>query len=84
DVWKNARPYVDPAVYADVALRLDTQLRDAKWWRDACLQYFRQYSRMPIPDNVESPSHTIDELMKIKLNISNYESPSPELLNRVR
>lgn len=84
DVWKNARPYVDPAVYADVALRLDTQLRDAKWWRDACLQYFRQYSRMPIPDKVESPSHTLDELMKIKLNISNYESPSPELLNRVR
>lgn len=84
DVWKNARPYVDPAVYADVALRLDTQLRDAKWWRDACLQYFRQYSRMPIPDKVESPSHTLDELMKIRLNISNYESPSPELLNRVR
>lgn len=84
DVWKNAQPYVDPAVYADVALRLDTQLRDAKWWRDACLQYFRQYSRMPIPDKVESPSHTLDELMKIKLNISNYESPSPELLNRVR
>lgn len=84
DVWKNARPYVDPAVYADVALRLDTQLRDAKWWRDACLQYFRQYSRMPIPDKVESPSHTLNELMKIKLNISNYESPSPELLNRVR
>lgn len=84
DVWKNARPYVDPAVYADVALRLDTQLRDAKWWRDACLQYFRQYSWMPIPDKVESPSHTLDELMKIKLNISNYESPSPELLNRVR
>lgn len=84
DVWKNARPYVDPAVYADVALRLDTQLRDAKWWRDACLQYFRQYSRMPIHDKVESPSHTLDELMKIKLNISNYESPSPELLNRVR
>lgn len=84
DVWKNARPYVDHAVYADVALRLDTQLRDAKWWRDACLQYFRQYSRMPIPDKVESPSHTLDELMKIKLNISNYESPSPELLNRVR
>lgn len=84
DVWTNARPYVDPAVYADVALRLDTQLRDAKWWRDACLQYFRQYSRMPIPDKVESPSHTLDELMKIKLNITNYESPSPELLNRVR
>jgi len=84
DVWKNARPYIDPEIYADVAIRLDTQLRDAKWWRDACLQYFRQYSRMPVPDSIEAPSHTLEELMKIKLPISNYESPSPELLNETR
>lgn len=77
----------EEALYADVAERLDTQLRDAEWWRDACLQYFARFSRMPLPANVPAggtPSHSLDSLMKIKLPITNYESPTPYLLNSAR
>lgn len=77
----------EEALYADVAERLDTQLRDAEWWRDACLQYFARFSRMPLPANVPAagtPSHSLDSLMKIKLPITNYESPTPHLLNSAR
>lgn len=77
----------EEVLYADVAERLDTQLRDAEWWRDACLQYFARFSRMPLPANVPAggiPSHTLDSLMKIKLPITNYESPTPRLLNSAR
>lgn len=77
----------EEVLYADVAGRLDTQLRDAEWWRDACLQYFARFSRMPLPANVPAggtPSHTLDSLMKIKLPITNYESPTPHLLNSAR
>lgn len=77
----------EEALYADVAERLDTQSRDAEWWRDACLQYFARFSRMPLPANVPAggtPSHSLDSLMKIKLPITNYESPTPHLLNSAR
>lgn len=77
----------EEVLYADVAERLDTQLRDAEWWRDACLQYFARFSRMPLPANVPAagtPSHSLDSLMKIKLPITNYESPTPHLLNSAR
>lgn len=83
-VWKEARPYIDPEVYADVRERLATQSRDAKWWRDACLLYFGQYSGMPLPKGVDKPAHSLDYYEKIKLPISNYECPSPKLLDSVR
>ncbi len=83
-VWKEARPYIDPEVYADVRERLATQSRDAKWWRDACLLYFGQYSGMPLPKGVDKPAHSLDYYEKVKLPISNYECPSPKLLDSVR
>lgn len=82
--WAAAREYVDPELFRDVEDKLTIQARDAQWWKDACLLYFGQFSGMPIPDDVTPPVHTLDELMKVSLPITNYECPSKELLNSRR
>lgn len=82
--WTAAKPYIDPELWNDVNERLMTQARDANWWKEGSLLYFQQFSGMPIPDNVTPPVHTLDQLKGIKLGISNYECPTPELLNSKR
>ncbi len=82
--WRAAAPYVNGGLYKDVEARLATQARDAIWWKDGCLLYFGEFSGMPLPDDVSAPIHTLDELRAIDLGITNYESPSRELLNSVR
>ncbi|WP_308762471.1 alpha-glucuronidase [uncultured Bacteroides sp.] len=81
-VWKEMQPYVDAERYQAVAERLDIQAHDAVWWKDACLEYFRTFSKQPYPKGVESPVFTLKELKKVKLPISNYEPPTIEMLPR--
>lgn len=83
-VWESAKPYVDPAVHADVEKRLLTQKKDAEWWRDACLSYFGEFSRQPLPEGYPEPKFDLKHYKKIHLPISNYESPSAELLDSIR
>lgn len=82
--WAAAKPYVDPELFTDVEGRLMIQARDAQWWKDACLLYFGQFSGMPLPDDVAPPVHTLEEMMRVKLPISNFECPTREMLNNVR
>ncbi|MCD8281669.1 MAG: alpha-glucuronidase, partial [Prevotella sp.] len=83
-LWSGVAPYVGEAADREVRTMLTTQLRDAVWWRDACLLYFGQFSRLPLPEETEAPVHTLDSLMRVKLPVSNYENPSPELLDKYR
>ncbi len=82
--WAAAQSYVDPELYWDVAERLEVQARDAVWWKDGCLLYFGQFSRMPWPADVAAPVHSLDTLKAVRLGITNYESPSAKLLDAVR
>ena len=82
--WDAAEGYVDRNLYDDVRRRLMTQARDARWWKDGCLLYFQGYSGMPFPEGVTAPEHTLESLEKVNLGITNFESPSPELLDTLR
>lgn len=82
--WAAAQTYVDPELYRDVAERLVVQARDAEWWKDGCLLYFGQFSRMPWPADVAAPVHSLDTLKAVRLGITNFEAPSAELLDAVR
>lgn len=82
--WEATLPYVRPEMYDAVSANLRTQARDARWWRDACLQYFAQFSDMPLPSGVPEPGHSLDSLMRVKLPITNFECPSDSLLNKLR
>lgn len=81
-IWKDMQPYVDAERYQAVAERLDIQARDAVWWKDACLEYFRTFSKKKYPEGVEPPVFTLKELKKVKLPISNYECPTSGMLPR--
>ncbi len=83
-IWDAAGKFVDLHRFKAVQSALKTQLRDAVWWKDACLLYFQEYSRLPIPLLIERPIHELDELKQVQLPITNFECPTRELLNRNR
>lgn len=41
DTWDSIRPYIDSERFENIAINLRIQLREAKWWRDACVAYFQ-------------------------------------------
>jgi alpha-glucuronidase len=82
--WDSLEPYLDEERFGDVQSRLKTQVRDAIWWKDACLLYFQQFSRQPIPEDVEPPLHELENMEQVNLGISNFECPGKDLLNTVR
>ena len=63
--WDSVKPYIDAEMYEDVKGRLAAQHREALNWRDACVLYFQQYSKMPIPAPYKKPERTLEELKKI-------------------
>ena len=53
--WAALKAYVDPERFEDVAGDLDTQQREADWWRDASIAYFQTFSRRPLPPGYPAP-----------------------------
>ncbi|HEU4722473.1 MAG TPA: alpha-glucuronidase family glycosyl hydrolase [Gemmatimonadaceae bacterium] len=64
--WTSVRPAVDAERFTDVGQFLDIQEREARWWRDAALTYFQQFSRMPIPAGFEQPAHSLAYYQRIR------------------
>jgi alpha-glucuronidase len=58
--WDGARGKIDAERHADVAARLRTQEKVARWWRDAVLLYFQRFSRQPFPPGTEPPAHPLE------------------------
>ena len=46
--WQSLTGKIDPDRHRAVSRRLEIQEADAAKWRDECLQYFQQFSGMPI------------------------------------
>lgn len=86
--WDSLKHYFESDgkldLWQDVQRRMHTQVRDAQWWKEACLLYFATFHSLPMPDFVTPAVHTLDELKQVNLGIDNYTCPSPELLNSVR
>ncbi len=58
--WDTMEAFIDSERFNEVKMLLNIQLKEAKWWRDACLLYFQQFSRKPLPDGVEKPTQTLE------------------------
>lgn len=71
-IWKEMKPYISQTQYEEQLECFDRQAKDAWWWRDACLLYFQQFSKMPFPIDSPAPRHRLDDLMKYKLHMDNY------------
>ena len=57
--WEAMRPYVDAERHAEVAAYLAIQEKEAQWWRDACIAYFQQFSKRPLPAGYAPPAHPL-------------------------
>ncbi|OXB18000.1 alpha-glucuronidase family glycosyl hydrolase [Flavobacterium reichenbachii] len=65
-VWKNAEKYIDSERFKEVEMLLEIQYKEAKWWRDACLLYFQQFSGKDLPAGVEKPAQALDYFKSLK------------------
>lgn len=70
--WEQMKSYIDAQRFNDVKSKLEIQSKDAVWWKDACLLYFQTFSKRPIPSDIEPPVHKLDDLKKIKLDMTHH------------
>ena len=57
--WRALRQFVDQQRFEKTDAFLTIQLREAEWWRDACLEYFQTFSKRPLPAGVAPPAHPL-------------------------
>jgi alpha-glucuronidase len=65
--WNKLAKYVDPERFDHVKQLLNIQVKDAIWWRNACLLYFQTFSKMPIPSQYEKPDKTLEYYQNIRI-----------------
>jgi len=64
--WNKMDKYVDDSRFKEVQMLLNIQYKEAKWWRDACLLYFQQFSGKELPKGIEKPSQNLDYFESLK------------------
>ncbi|WP_337040991.1 alpha-glucuronidase family glycosyl hydrolase [Emticicia sp. 17c] len=64
-VWESMKTEIDDETFENVKGRLKIQEKEALWWRDACILYFINYARMPIPSPLAAPTRSLDEVKKL-------------------
>lgn len=64
--WNKMGNYVDESRFKEVQMLLNIQYKEAKWWRDACLLYFQQFSGKELPKGVEKPTQTLEYFESLK------------------
>jgi alpha-glucuronidase len=57
--WNSLEKYIDKERFLQVKQLLAIQVKEAVWWRNACLLYFQTFSKMPIPGD-EQPDQSLD------------------------
>jgi len=62
-IWDKVQPYVDEKRFTAVQQKLRSQTTNAILWKDACLLYFQQFSRMPIPYDIERPVSNLNDII---------------------
>jgi alpha-glucuronidase len=62
-IWDKAGPFVDSTRFLEVQRKLREQCMNAILWKDACQLYFQQFSRMPIPYDIERPINDLDDII---------------------
>ncbi|MDT0676517.1 alpha-glucuronidase family glycosyl hydrolase [Autumnicola musiva] len=64
--WATMEQYVNEEEFEKTSMLLAIQLEEAKWWRDACLSYFQQFSEMELPTGVPEPEHDLEYYKSIE------------------
>ena len=64
--WRTLSAFVDDERYLQVDEFLGIQEKEAKWWRDACIAYFRTFSKRPLPAGYPEPEHSLEYYKSLK------------------
>lgn len=62
--WDKVGFYIDAERFIQVQRKLRSQCINAQVWKDACLLYFQQFSKKPIPYDIERPVYELNDLIK--------------------
>ncbi|HEY0656434.1 MAG TPA: alpha-glucuronidase family glycosyl hydrolase [Chryseosolibacter sp.] len=65
NTWRSLEGLVDEYRFKQVDAFLTIQKDEAMLWRDACVLYFQQFSKMPIPAGLEKPDHGLEYYEKL-------------------
>jgi alpha-glucuronidase len=57
--WNLLKGKIDGEEFNAVRMLLNIQVKEAVWWRNACVLYFRTCSHLPIPAGYEKPDKTL-------------------------
>ncbi len=57
--WRTVAGRVDARRFEEIDQYLEIQHYEARWWRDACLQYFRTFAGLEVPSGYASPAHAL-------------------------
>lgn len=70
--WDMLEDMIDAQRFSEIQYKMKVQTREAIWWRDACILYFQTFSGKTIPFELERPIHDLDELKKIKFDMTHH------------
>ena len=63
--WNSLEGKIDSEEFMFVKNKMKDQLKVAEWWRDGCVLYFQQFSKMPIPEGLQKPEESLDYYRKL-------------------
>lgn len=66
DEWSSLSGKIDKERFEHVSAFLKIQEKEAVWWRNACLLYFKEFSNKPIPEEYEKPEKTLEYYKSLK------------------
>ena len=58
--WSELEDQIDPTIHSEVSMMLEIQLKEAIWWKDACLSYFNSFAKKDYPAGVTKPEHSLE------------------------
>lgn len=64
--WQQMSPFVDALSHNQMRMLLEIQLKEAIWWKDACMLYFQEHSKLDFPKGMEKPKHNLEYYKSIK------------------
>ena len=59
-LWNSLEGKIDQEQFNNVNSLLKIQEDDAVRWRNGCVLYFQTFSKLPIPEGLETPEHDLD------------------------
>jgi alpha-glucuronidase len=63
--WLKVKRSIDDERWEATRQRFVVQAAHAREWRDACLLYFQQFSKRPLPEGVEAPEHDLQHYIDV-------------------